>query len=684
MNFRWIKLPRWLHMLALLAALAAIGIACGGEATPVAQPEPTQAMMVPTPTPVDLSAITSEMQKSIADAIAGMETPETMSEAELQRLVQEAVIQAAAAAPAPLSEAEIAALVESAVAQAAASAPEAPEPLSEAEIAAIVKAAIPTPVPQAAAVPQATAVPPSVGSAKVNTLIAAIAPQIIEIVLPWRATASDANQQVRHFADPLVHIDSSTGSLVPGLAESWEMTKADGTEWTFKLKKGVQFHDGWGEFTAKDFIHTATRIVVNEDSIATDQGLLRSLYGETEEEIASNITAPDPYTLVMRSKKPDADIPRLASAQVGNLFILSADQYAAEGLEGVEKQPAGTGPFRMSEFSLGSHILYDRVEDHWRVTPAFEQYKQIAVPEVATRMAMALAGEAHIVEIDRDLHSRVVERGLEVVNTVLPALNMFFIMGGNYRPDLEDRYDSTVPVTNIKVREAINRAVDKQAIIDTLFAGNAEPMQVVGWHPSLPGYDPKWATEFDSKYGYDPERAKELLAEAGYSDGDITIELKIYAQGGVPEMIPAMEALHGYLRDIGINVESEEVEGATIREGYRGKATHNWIYPGRGPYIPPQLILRYYHISGELGFLSTCEHKVFDEGYAAFNNSVDPVERDRLLRESGQLKFDNYCEVPIAWLRGSIVIDPKVVKTFIYPGNINATFSHIEEVVPVN
>ena len=88
------------------------------------------------------------------------------------------------------------------------------------------------------------------------------------------------------------------------------------------------------------------------------------------------------------------------------------------------------------------------------------------------------------------------ERGLEVVNSVLPALNLFFIMGGNYRPDLADRYDPTVPITNIKVREAINRAVDKQEIIDTLFAGNAEPMEVVGWHPSLPGYDPKWATDF--------------------------------------------------------------------------------------------------------------------------------------------------------------------------------------------
>ena len=66
-------------------------------------------------------------------------------------------------------------------------------------------------------------------------------------------------------------------------------------------------------------------------------------------------------------------------------------------------------------------------------------------------------------------------------------------------------------------------------------------------------------------------------------------------------MIPASEALFGYLTDIGINVESEEVEGATIREGYRGKATHNWLYPGRGPYIPAQQIVRFYHISRRLG-----------------------------------------------------------------------------------
>ena len=151
MAYRRLRNPLVLILIPVMLTLVFL-IACGGEATTA--PEPTQAMMapVPTPTPVDLSGITSEMQKSIADAMAGIESPETLSEGEIQKLVQDAVAQAAASAvasvvasvPEPLSDAEITELVEAAVAQAAASAP---EPVSEAEIAAIVMAAIPTPVP---------------------------------------------------------------------------------------------------------------------------------------------------------------------------------------------------------------------------------------------------------------------------------------------------------------------------------------------------------------------------------------------------------------------------------------------------------------------------------------------------------------------------------------------------------
>ena len=82
------------------------------------------------------------------------------------------------------------------------------------------------------------------------------------------------------------------------------------------------------------------------------------------------------------------------------------------------------------------------------------------------------------------------------------------------------------------------------------------------------------------------------------------------------------------------------------------------------------------------GFISSYENVEIDEKYDKIINSVDEVERTRLLREIGQIQFDNYAEVPIAWLPGQVVIDPTVVKTFTYPGNINASFSHIADVAP--
>jgi ABC-type transport system substrate-binding protein len=240
-----------------------------------------------------------------------------------------------------------------------------------------------------------------------------------------------------------------------------------------------------------------------------------------------------------------------------------------------------------------------------------------------------------------------------------------------------------VPVTNILVREAINRAIDRQEIIDTLFAGNGEFQHVWAYHPALPGFDPAWAEQFDENYGFDPERAKELLAEAGYPDG-FTMQLKITSLPGLPEMIPAAESLFGYLGAIGINVEGEEMEWATVRSNYRGKTTHNWIYPIRGTYRPAQVTLRFYNVSELEGFISSYENAEIDEKYNRIINSVDEVERTTLLREIGQIKFDNYAEVPIAWLPGQVVIDPTVVKTFTYPGNINASFSHIADVVPAS
>ena len=108
-------------------------------------------------------------------------------------------------------------------------------------------------------------------------------------------TTTAANTQVRPFTDPLVHTDRFDGSLVPGLATSWE-ANSDGTQWTFFLRDDVDFHGDWGRFTAHD-VPISAKFIVREDAIATDTGLFRGLFGDTEEELLTNIVAVDDNTV---------------------------------------------------------------------------------------------------------------------------------------------------------------------------------------------------------------------------------------------------------------------------------------------------------------------------------------------------------------------------------------------------
>lgn len=531
MNSRWMKFPKWLQLVTLLAALSAIGVACGAE--PTAVPEPTQAMVAPTPVPIDLSAITSEMQKSIADAIAGIETPETMSEGEIQQIVQGAVGQAAANAPTPLSEAEIAALVGAAVAQAAESAPEAPEPLSESEIAAIVMAAIPTPVPTPTAVAMVPTAPPEAMPVSNRVIFVAFAER--EGNDPTTIAADAFWGQLTPMYEGLIEYDQY-GQWVPMLAKSWEVNE-DFTAWTFNLREGVRFHFGQGEFTAKDVVHTIGR-VGREGSLAGDA----AFYGGIEVDVE------DDYNITMNLPSSRSS-PRTFS-NASPTFILSKDHFDATGQEGLELSPVATGPYQFAERKEGEYILWDRVPyEHYRNNPDFAELQLLNVKEPGTRLALLLTEAAHIGQVERRHHELVINRGLEVVKSTIPSTPVYSMFGGNYLESSPD-YDPTLPwaapgEVGIKVREAMNRAVNRDEIRETILGGRGEPMAVTFWHSSLPGWDQSWIDDYEEHYGYDPERAKELLVEAGYPDGfDVSILMTPRAE--LAEALDISEAVGNY------------------------------------------------------------------------------------------------------------------------------------------
>ncbi len=426
MKSRHAWMPSLFHVLALLAALAVIGVACGGEATAV--PAPTQAMVAPTPqptpTPVDLTNITSQMQQSISEAISGMEAPETMSEGEVQQLVQNAVMQAAAAAPEPLSESEISQLVESAVAAAAASAPEAPEPLSQSEIAAIVMAAIPTPVPTPTAIVIPTEAPVAMAAEPVSN-------RVIFVAFAEResndatAVAADAFWgQLTPMYEGLLEYDQ-WGQWSPMLAESWEVN-SDFTAWSFKLKEGVQFHFGQGEFTAKDVAHTI-QYVGREGSLAGDA----AFYGGIEVEVV------DDYNVTLNLPESRSNPRHFSNASA--TFILSKDHFDATGSEGIELSPVATGPYQFKERKEGEYILWDRVPyEHYRNNPDFPELQLLNVKEPGTRLALMLTEAAHIGQLERRHHELAINRGLEVVQATVPSTPVYAMFGGNYLPDSPD------------------------------------------------------------------------------------------------------------------------------------------------------------------------------------------------------------------------------------------------------
>ena len=547
-------------------------------------------------------------------------------------------------------------------------APEATPP-SQPAVTAVVATATPRPTNTPSAAQESQAI----GS----RLKIAVTPPVQELVRGWLGTTTSANAQVRPFAEPLVHTDRFDGSLQAGLATSWEISKPDGTQWVFRLREGVQFHHGWGEFTAKDVPHSAA-LITQEEAIATDTGLFRGLFGETQDELLQNIRVVDDYTVEFNLRRPEAAMDFVVSAQQGNYFMYSKDQWDAEGFQGYIEGAAGNGPWQYESRQLGGggNILYSRVEDHWRQTPFWAEMEQINTPEPATRLANLLTGQVQIAEVNRDLHPDAKSGGMIIVESELPSIQVAFVMGGIYSP-LSPFHDPSDPHLDIRVREAINRAINREEINEQLFSGFGSPHPVWGFHASLPGWSNRWAEEFDAKYGFDPDRARELIKESGHEG--YPLKLIITQLSGVPEMIPMAEAAITYLKDVGIDVEAEEMEWARFRADYYVPGnTHGTMAPIRGTLRPAEVTLRFYNRSGPEGFQRIVPDPKLDELYQLAISAVDPEAKADALREAGDIKFDQYAEVPIVWLPSQIAINPEEVGEFIWPGNINTAITHTE------
>jgi peptide/nickel transport system substrate-binding protein len=256
---------------------------------------------------------------------------------------------------------------------------------------------------------------------------------------------------------------------------------------------------------------------------------------------------------------------------------------------------------------------------------------------------------------------------MKVIFATLPGNDVRAALAGNYLPT-EPQYDPSVPWTKKKVREAMNRAINRDELNQALFGGRGETQMVRISHPTLPGWNPEWPKKVKELYGYNPTRARELLAEAGYPKG-FKVKLWAVARANLPQMNSVAEAIAGYWEAIGLDVEVSPTEYAPIRAKSReAKIYDPWTVPAGYRLAPEEGVRIDYSSKGYVhrGFFSSKEG--IDEPLEKLEASSDLKERDRLLREIGNFMFNEYTDVPLLSFKATYTVNPQVVAEYVTHG----------------
>jgi peptide/nickel transport system substrate-binding protein len=372
-----------------------------------------------------------------------------------------------------------------------------------------------------------TAIAPAM--AQSDTDITVVLSEELDLVDPCMATRSNIGRVVlQNISETLTELDvRGDKGLMPRLAESWE-DKGDGT-WQFKLRQGVSFSDGT-TFDAADVKHSFDRVF--SDQLTCESA---RYFADTD----LTFTVVDDHTIDVKAEPAQPILPLLMS-----LVTIVPSETPMEFV----REPIGTGPYAMTDWTAGQQIVLTRRDDYWGEAPAVTSATYVFRSEPAVRAAMVETGEA-------DIAPQITE--VEATN---PATDFTY-------PNSETVYlriDQTVePMGDLRVRKALNAAIDREAFIGTVLAAGTElatamvPPTTLGWNADL------------EPHAYDPEQAKAWLAEAEAEGVNIKAPIEVIARTeNFPHVTEVGEALVQMLNEVGFNASLRMVEVAEHEQYY--------------------------------------------------------------------------------------------------------------------
>jgi len=346
------------------------------------------------------------------------------------------------------------------------------------------------------------------------------------------------------------------------------------TTWEFKLRKGVKFHNG-AVMTAKDVKFSIDRMIDPQT-----KAFFAPYYSTIKE-----VKVVDDATIQIITKAPD---PLLLKRLSMTLYVVPSDLFKEKGAEAFFQNPVGTGPFKFVSWTRNDRMVLEANEGYWDGAPKVKRLIIRPVPEAATRLAELQTGNADIItNIPPFLVPQIKDSANATVQSV-PSGRVMFL----YVNCLADG-----PLKNKKVRQALNYAVDRKAIIDNILKGSGIPM-AVNLTPYHFGYDPSL-----KPYPYDPAMAKKLLAEAGYANG---LKLVFNSPSGRYLLDKEVsQAIAGMFNAVGVQTDMKVHEWGSYTQILTGKKLQDVGFIGWGntlhdadgnfqPYFTPDSVFSYY------------------------------------------------------------------------------------------
>jgi peptide/nickel transport system substrate-binding protein/oligopeptide transport system substrate-binding protein len=437
--------------------------------------------------------------------------------------------------------------------------------------------------------------------------------------------------------------------VVPALATSWDVS-ADGATYTFHLRRGVTFTDGT-PFVARQVLASWQRVL--DPKVRGGRGWPlypvkgAKEYADGKATSIAGLSAPNDSTVVVSLKEPFAIFPKLLAMPVASIAPEAVPANFGE-------RPVGTGPWRLVEWKHDDYLLFAPNPNYWGGAPKADSLKARIIAEPSTAVAEFQSGTVDVLQLPqseiRDWEEDTERRKL-LAST--PSLELVYVAINTTRG----------PLADVRVRQALNYAIDRRIIVRNLIAGRGELASGV-IPSSLPG-----AEKARAGYQFDTLRARQLLRESGHPNG---IDLELWTSTN-PIYVRIAETLQAYLQLSGIRVKVVQRESAAAREAARKGKTDLFIkdwyadYPDAENFLYPLLHSANKGVGGNVSYY---ENAQFDSLVSAARREPDEAKRVAMYTDADRIAFRD-APMIFLWFYSELYAVQPWVKGFVPPTIFN-------------